>query len=695
MYWQTGLIKSLLDPINLIITTDIAVVIADKYPKARHHYLVLPKEDIASIFQLSKKHLPLLEELHLLAHNIIEIRGENFESFQIGFHAQPSMQRLHLHVISKDFVSSCLKTKKHWNSFNTSLFIPYETLYAQLSNEGHIQCLPKDIVDDLLARPLTCNQCTFVAKNMPLLKEHLQEHQMGKPNEVYRNNLTYQMQQGKGQLIETDLALVMKDAYPKAQYHFLVVPKEDIPNVCALTREHLPLLDHMMDLATQIIEQQKYVPSSYFLIGFKIDAFMNRIAMHVISNDFYSESMRRVKHWNSFNTDVFLTYQAVYALLRVQGSIEPMSAEKTEALRNTKLLRCNQCDFESESLVALKCHLFEHWKKREVELKIKQQVENVTRLLDEAKLEVNPKQELVDAPQAINESTSQITKESQNAGLQPSYSRSATNSKPDRQIENWRKNMGQQPTDLQQPAPNSNTYQNTHYKKGGGGPYHPQQGYVNFIPGQNANSNYQPPEFRQFNQQAANGPRPNSSPRINFPNSGSNLQQANANLNFNRHPNGQDPRFNMYRPNFSKVNSNNFVPPNGQHHQTRPRFNTVKQSTSMEQGSSAPRHNQTQNSFGSGPSNHTSNAMQVRPKFNPKPQHNQAQNTETLNIQQNQAMLNKPNAKPESQQSMGPIHPSVNICNPISEDQGNQRKGKGNPFKKKFVKKQNENPQKS
>lgn len=56
MYWQTGLIKSLLDPINLIITTDVAVVIADKYPKARHHYLVLPKEDIASIFQVIEGH---------------------------------------------------------------------------------------------------------------------------------------------------------------------------------------------------------------------------------------------------------------------------------------------------------------------------------------------------------------------------------------------------------------------------------------------------------------------------------------------------------------------------------------------------------------------------------------------------------------------------------------------------------------
>ncbi|KAL7728432.1 hypothetical protein ACLKA6_005191 [Drosophila palustris] len=176
MSWQTGLIKTILDPKNLIISTDVAVVIADKYPKARHHYLVLPKEDIASIFQLSKKHLPLLEELHLLAHNIIEVRGENERDFRIGFHAEPSMQRLHLHVISKDFVSSCLKTKKHWNSFNTQLFLPYDSIYDRIKVNGCIERLPKDKLKELHDTPLNCNQCEFVAKNIPTLKQHLQEH---------------------------------------------------------------------------------------------------------------------------------------------------------------------------------------------------------------------------------------------------------------------------------------------------------------------------------------------------------------------------------------------------------------------------------------------------------------------------------------------------------------------------------------
>jgi len=46
-----------------------------------------------------------------------------YDSCSIGFHARPSMQRLHLHVISTDFISPHLKTKDHWNSFTTPFFL--------------------------------------------------------------------------------------------------------------------------------------------------------------------------------------------------------------------------------------------------------------------------------------------------------------------------------------------------------------------------------------------------------------------------------------------------------------------------------------------------------------------------------------------------------------------------------------------
>lgn len=60
-----------------------------------------------------------------MALKVIEMEGQKLDDFKIGYHAEPSMQQLHLHVISMDFNSPSLKTKKHWNSFNTEFFVPH------------------------------------------------------------------------------------------------------------------------------------------------------------------------------------------------------------------------------------------------------------------------------------------------------------------------------------------------------------------------------------------------------------------------------------------------------------------------------------------------------------------------------------------------------------------------------------------
>ncbi|XP_013107621.2 aprataxin-like protein isoform X1 [Stomoxys calcitrans] len=187
--WANGLVQTLKNPKSHIISSNLAVVISDKYPKAKHHYLVLPLEEIHSIFnaaankfniffspQLNRQHIPLLQEMHLLALNIIEIKGEKQNNFKIGFHNQPSMHRLHLHVISKDFISDCLKTKKHWNSFNTQLFLNYEDMLVQLEETNQVKRLESALIKELGNMDLKCNQCAFVAKNMPSLKQHLLEH---------------------------------------------------------------------------------------------------------------------------------------------------------------------------------------------------------------------------------------------------------------------------------------------------------------------------------------------------------------------------------------------------------------------------------------------------------------------------------------------------------------------------------------
>ena len=89
----------------------------------------------------------------------------------------PSMAQVHMHVISQDFDSPCLKTKKHWNSFNTSYFMPLDYVRDLLIKYGNLKKAEIQIdKDDLLKKDLQCNQCDMKPNNMPELILHLKQH---------------------------------------------------------------------------------------------------------------------------------------------------------------------------------------------------------------------------------------------------------------------------------------------------------------------------------------------------------------------------------------------------------------------------------------------------------------------------------------------------------------------------------------
>ncbi|KAG6444824.1 aprataxin [Manduca sexta] len=172
-HWSLGLLDSMKDPNSIVKKTERVVVIKDKYPKAKIHYLVLPHEDISSIYKLDKSHIRLLEEFG----SVYKELNESAEvELKAGFHAVPSMQRLHMHIISRDMISPCLKTKAHWNSFTTKFFRPYEDVLQELKKDGLVKKMPPEIHKNFMAAPIKCNQCSYEPKNMPNLKEHLLSH---------------------------------------------------------------------------------------------------------------------------------------------------------------------------------------------------------------------------------------------------------------------------------------------------------------------------------------------------------------------------------------------------------------------------------------------------------------------------------------------------------------------------------------
>lgn len=137
------------------------MILIDGYPKARHHYLIVPKTvELNSIGDATCEHLPLLRHMQDKAKRFTEkIKEEEpSASFYIGYHAVPSMKLLHLHVISSDFDSQRIRKLHHWNIFNTEYFIDSHQALEIIKEKGKIHIDEKKY-EDMLQLPARCNIC--------------------------------------------------------------------------------------------------------------------------------------------------------------------------------------------------------------------------------------------------------------------------------------------------------------------------------------------------------------------------------------------------------------------------------------------------------------------------------------------------------------------------------------------------------
>ncbi|XP_019480059.1 PREDICTED: aprataxin isoform X3 [Hipposideros armiger] len=174
-HWSQGLKISMQDPKMQVYKDEQVVVIKDKYPKARHHWLVLPWASISSLKAVTREHLELLKHMHTVGKKVIaDVAGSSELRFRLGYHAIPSMSHVHLHVISQDFDSPCLKNKKHWNSFNTEYFLESQAVIEMVQEAGRVTV--RDGMPELLKLPLRCHECQQILPSVPQLKEHLRKH---------------------------------------------------------------------------------------------------------------------------------------------------------------------------------------------------------------------------------------------------------------------------------------------------------------------------------------------------------------------------------------------------------------------------------------------------------------------------------------------------------------------------------------
>lgn len=163
-------------PTVVIAHNSACVFIKDLYPKASIHALLLPRDPQKCLanpfdaledevfFEEMKKQAETLKKLVSkdlkrrygkfsekdkkleeyeqreamgeLVDGEVRPQGRDWESeVKVGFHAGPSMNHLHIHVISRDNYSSCLKKALHYSIFP---FLPSFTLFVSL--DIHSQC---------------------------------------------------------------------------------------------------------------------------------------------------------------------------------------------------------------------------------------------------------------------------------------------------------------------------------------------------------------------------------------------------------------------------------------------------------------------------------------------------------------------------------------------------------------------------
>jgi aprataxin len=162
-------------PVEVPYYDNNLILLNNKFPKSKIHLMIIPRIPIASVWELNSSHLGLLDQfskrLDIFQKNNSQVQ------FQAGFHAIPSILQLHLHVISEDFISPCLVTKKHYLSHTTPYLIDLENVIESIQKKGKFNhILNKGQFLDLVNGDIVCHKCKTVLNDMATLKNHLLTH---------------------------------------------------------------------------------------------------------------------------------------------------------------------------------------------------------------------------------------------------------------------------------------------------------------------------------------------------------------------------------------------------------------------------------------------------------------------------------------------------------------------------------------
>lgn len=90
----------------------------------------------------------------------------------MGVHAAPSMNHVHLHILSPDLTGESLRTRHHFNSFTTPFLVPLDRFPLAAGDEIRDPAVKARYRDG----EMTCPRCGQALKNMPVVRAHMKGH---------------------------------------------------------------------------------------------------------------------------------------------------------------------------------------------------------------------------------------------------------------------------------------------------------------------------------------------------------------------------------------------------------------------------------------------------------------------------------------------------------------------------------------
>lgn len=193
-------------PSVVVTYNDQWALIKDRYPKATVHLLLLPRDtDIGKLHPYDALNSPgILESakpevekaIDIAASELRRLHGSHSDSekprmealksedppdelppgrdwrkeVMAGIHTHPSMNHMHIHILSVDRYSPCLKHKKHYLSFTTDFFVPVDSFPLSTAESIRRSKLRWPDLD------MVCWRCgQNFSNHFKKLKEHLEE----------------------------------------------------------------------------------------------------------------------------------------------------------------------------------------------------------------------------------------------------------------------------------------------------------------------------------------------------------------------------------------------------------------------------------------------------------------------------------------------------------------------------------------